>query len=106
MLNHDAKIKSMMEKGQNYISNGKRRALAQLCKVCGKEGLGKNIQDHIEAKHIDGIVLPCFYCEKTFTSRNGLRLHKKKIHGDLKNRQSTGEEMKESKVELELSAAT
>ena len=108
MLNHDAKIKSKMEKGQNYISNGKRRALAQLCKVCGKEGLGKNIQDHIEAKHIDGIVLPCFYCEKTFTSRNGLRLHKKKIHGDLKNRQSTGEEMKESKMELEeeLSAAT
>lgn len=86
LLNLDAKIKSMMEKGQNYISNGKRRALAQICKMCGKEGLGKNIQDHIEANHIEGIKLPCYYCEKTFTSRNGLRLHKKKIHT-----QSTGE---------------
>ena len=91
MLNHDAKIKSMMEKGQNYLSNGKRRALAQICKVCGKEGLGKNIQDHIESKHIDGIMLPCYHCEKTFTSRNGLRLHKKKMHGDLNATQSTGE---------------
>ena len=90
ILNHEAKIKSMMEKGQNYLSNGKRRALAQICKVCGKEGLGKNIQDHIESKHIEGIVLPCYHCDKTFTSRNGLRLHKKKFHGDFNNTQSTG----------------
>ena len=110
MLNHDAKIKSMMEKGQNYLSNGKRRALAQICKVCGKEGLGKNIQDHIESKHIDGIVLPCNYCEKTFTSRNGLRLHKKKMHGDFNNTQSTGELIdslreEEEKLNLKLDVA-
>ena len=52
-------------------------------------------------------MLPCYHCEKTFTSRNGLRLHKKKIHGDAINTPSTGElidslRMEEEKLTLKL----
>ena len=73
----DERVKSMMEKGQIKIANGKGHVFADICKVCGKEGLGRNIKDHIEANHLEGIVIPCNLCEKTFRSRNGLRLHKK-----------------------------
>ena len=71
-------VKSMMEKSQNRIASGQR--LADRCKVCGKEGKGRNIEDHIEANHIEGIVIPCNLCDKTFRSRNGLRLHMRQHH--------------------------
>ena len=65
----DAKVKSMMEKSQNMISLGKgRMGNASVCKVCGKEGQIVTIRDHIEANHLEGIELPCNFCEKTFRS--------------------------------------
>ena len=60
----DEKVKSMMEESQNMISNGKQRA--RTCKVCGKEGHGMNIRDHIEANHLEGFSLPCNDCERSF----------------------------------------
>ena len=66
-------VKSMMEKSENKYGNSNQKA--DRCKVCGKEGMGSNIQDHIEANHIEGIVIPCNLCEKTFRSRNALRHH-------------------------------
>ena len=71
----DNKVKSMMEKTQNKDTRGQ---LAFLCKVCGKEGQGPNIKDHIEANHLEGIIIPCNLCDKTFRSRNALRVHKHK----------------------------
>ena len=72
----DEKLKSMMEKSQNKTANGQR--LADRCKVCGKEGMGANIKDHIEADHLEGIIIPCNLCDKTFRSRAGFRQHKHK----------------------------
>ena len=66
-------VKSMMEKSENNYPN--QNIKADRCKVCGKEGKGNAIKDHIEANHIEGIVLPCNFCEKTFRSRNALRHH-------------------------------
>ena len=66
-------VKTMMEKSENYLADGHQKA--DRCKVCGKEGKGCNIKDHIEANHIEGIVLPCNLCKKTFRSRNALRQH-------------------------------
>ena len=74
----EERVKSMMEKSQNKYANGLR--LAHTCKVCGKEGMGSAIKDHIEANHLEGISIPCNFCNKTFRSRNGLRLHKRQYH--------------------------
>ena len=71
-------VRSMMEKSENMCQNhnkDKRQQRADRCKVCGKEGMGSAIKDHIEANHIEGIVLPCNLCDKTFRSVNALRLH-------------------------------
>ena len=35
-----------------------------------------NIMDHIEAKHIAGISIPCGLCEQVFRTRVALRHHK------------------------------
>ena len=83
----DEKVKSMMEKGQNMIPNGGKRAngtsilqTTTICKVCRKEGLWNQIRDHIESNHLEGILIPCDYCGKTVSSRHRLTVHKKKIH--------------------------
>ena len=70
----DEMVKSMMEKSENKCGNPNENRKADRCKVCGKEGKGSHIRDHIEANHIEGIVLPCNICEKTFRSRNALKL--------------------------------
>jgi len=70
------KVKSMMTKGQTIIRGRK----AEICTVCGKEDSWQNIVDHIEANHLEGVSLPCNFCEKTFRSRNGLRQHCSKDH--------------------------
>ena len=69
----EERVKSMMEKSQNKYANGLR--LAHVCQVCGKEGMGSAIKEHIEANHLEGIVIPCNLCDKTFRSRNGFRQH-------------------------------
>ena len=69
----EEKVKSLMEISQNLRANGKQKAYT--CKVCGKEGAGSAIKDHIEANHLEGIILPCDVCHKSFRSRNALRLH-------------------------------
>ena len=70
----DEKVKSMMEKSENLIANGAQKAY--VCKVCGKEGHGIAVRDHIEANHLEGISLPCNSCEKICRSGSTLRKHK------------------------------
>ena len=74
----EERVKSMMEKSQNKAPNGRQFAWA--CKVCGKEGMINAIRDHIEANHLEGILIPCNFCDKTFRSRNGLKVHKRQHH--------------------------
>ena len=75
----EERVRSMMEKSENKCVNAPNR-LADRCKMCGKEGMGSAIKDHIEANHLEGISIPCNLCEKIFRSRNGLRQHKKISH--------------------------
>ena len=70
----DEKVKSMMEMSQNLDPSGTKKA--KICKMCGKEGQGKVIRDHIEANHLEGVSLPCNVCGKEFRSRTNLRRHK------------------------------
>ena len=80
----DEKVKSMMEKSHAMLQkmvNGKpKQRRAFICKVCGKAGYSHHIIEHIEANHLEGISLPCDYCDKAFGSRNNLRQHKAKYH--------------------------
>ena len=82
----DKMVKSMMEKSLNLIPAGKqpngsaRHKSALICKVCGKEGELKSIRYHIEANHVEGISIPCRFCEKVFCSRQTLRKHKNRFH--------------------------
>ena len=77
--NLDEQVKSMMEKSQNPVSSERKRR-ADICKVCGKEGEGMVIKNHIEANHLVGISIPCNDCEATFRSRKLLRYHKTVHH--------------------------
>ena len=83
----DEKVRSLIEKGQKMIPNGGKRANGtpihqrlSICKVCGKEGLWNQIKNHIESNHLEGILIPCDYCDKLLTSRHSLGIHKSKFH--------------------------
>merc|ERR1712129_349024 len=73
----DEKVRSMMTKSENRNSAGQRH---DSCIACGKEGAQRQIKDHIEANHLDGVSIPCNYCEKTFRSRAAFRQHNTSYH--------------------------
>ena len=50
------------------------------CKVCGKEETSMNMKSHIEANHLEGVTIPCNFCEKTFRSRHSLAMHIRRNH--------------------------
>ena len=51
----DERVKSMMVKSSSFVVNRKARTYADICNVCGKEGLGSAIKHHIEVNHMDYI---------------------------------------------------
>ena len=58
----EERVKSMMGKSQNKNANGHQ--FAYVCKVCGKEGESTQIKNHIEANHLEGIIIPCNFCDE------------------------------------------
>ena len=70
----EERVKSMMKKSENNLSY-RNNTKADICKVCGKEGQSGSIKDHIEANHLEEIILPCNLCDKTFRCRSALRNH-------------------------------
>ena len=87
----DEKVKAMMKKSQNMISNNQvnangapNRTKAMICKVCQKQGLPSQIRNHVEANQLEGIVIPCNFCDKVLSSRNSLENHKSMKHKNLK----------------------
>ena len=74
----EERVKSMMEKSENKLANGLQ--LADICKICGKEGKGNVVKAHIEANHLEGMTFPCNLCEKTSRSRHALNMHKFNYH--------------------------
>ena len=74
----EERVKSMMEKSENKLAYGHQKA--DICKVCGKEGMGSDIKAHIEANHLEGMTFPCNLCDKTPRNRAALRRHKSQYH--------------------------
>ena len=51
------------------------------CTLCGQiSNYKQQIQYHIEGVHLEGILIPCQLCEKSFRSRNSLNNHKSVYH--------------------------
>ena len=75
----DKKVKSMMANESEYAAKQEQKR-SDMCKICGKEGNGSQIVKHIEANHLEGVVIPCNHCEKMFRTRNALRQHKLWYH--------------------------
>ena len=63
----DEQIFAMMTKGSRKNAQGKS---LYVCHACGKESVQSQMKDHIEANHLEGISLPCNYCDKIFRSRH------------------------------------
>ena len=87
---HEEKLKSMMTKSQNLIPNGrKQKVFAHSCKVCGKEGNGKTVKDHIELLHMEKVSLNCNFCEQAFSSRSAVKLHNERHQTSVAKLEST-----------------
>jgi len=66
-------IRSLLTATETVLPNGQGKAV--VCNVCGRKGNRRNIKDHIESKHIEGMSIPCNFCEKTFRTRMSKRQH-------------------------------
>ena len=76
----EEKVMSMVEKSEKRITVGKRIVSAFTCRICGKEGMDTDIKRHIESAHMEGLSIPCNFCEKTCRSRKGLINHIARYH--------------------------
>ena len=74
----EEKVNQLMKKSQNNTADGEQ--LAYRCTLCGKEGHGINIKYHIEANHLQGVVIPCNFCGKIFIARHALKQHTPRCH--------------------------
>ena len=73
----EEKCNSMMEKTSQKKENGN---VLYKCKVCGKEATNDHMKKHIEANHLEGVSIPCNFCEKMFRSRASLATHNRRYH--------------------------
>ena len=73
----DKQINSLMTKSSRKNMHGRS---IFVCNVCGKEEKDSNMKNHIEANHLEGISIPCNFCEKMFRSRNSKAVHVSLYH--------------------------
>ena len=70
--NLDGKVNQHVERREDGLFH---------CKVCGKSAKQKIVvKNHIEAKHLEGIEIPCPICGKIFRSKHSLTQHSFKSH--------------------------
>ena len=73
----DEKCVSMMEKTFKQDKDGK---LLYSCTICGKQAINSALKNHIEANHLEGVSIPCNFCETICSTRNALKLHVTRNH--------------------------
>ena len=49
------------------------------CNFCPKRAKKQHIRDHVEI-HVEGLMFPCKFCEKSYRSRNARRNHQNRDH--------------------------
>ena len=84
-------IETMIGRGEKMVKFGSRlrngewrMGKSYICKVCGKEGKRTHIMNHIEASHLNGVIIPCNPCKKAFRTRDSLRNHISRCHKNKK----------------------
>ena len=78
----DEQANSMMQKTSRKSAHGKP---LYNCNVCGKEAINSDIKKHIEANHLEGISIPCNFCDKIFRSSRSLTTHNQRFHKEQKD---------------------
>ena len=63
---------------ESYFRNADGMLTCRFCSKTFKQRV--HIKEHVEI-HIEGLSFPCNICGSTFTTRNVLRSHSKRIHG-------------------------
>ena len=71
------RVNSMMEKTSRKKPNG---LPLYVCTECGKEAQSDSVKKHIEVNHLEGIAIPCKFCEKYFKSTRAFVMHNVKDH--------------------------
>ena len=73
----DEQVSSLMTKSSMKSNRGKP---LYVCNVCRKEAEHMNMKNHIEANHLEGISVPCNFCDKIFRSRSSKAVHVSLFH--------------------------
>ena len=76
----DDQVNSMMARTENRNVHG--QPIYQ-CTMCGKQAKNAHLKYHIEAKHLDGVSIPCNLCPNMFRSRSILAAHIFKAHKNI-----------------------
>ena len=76
----DYQVNSMMARTENRNVHG--QPMYQ-CTMCGKQAKNAHLKYHIEAKHLDGVSIPCNLCPNMFRSRSILAAHIFKAHKNI-----------------------
>ena len=83
-IEHSANIQEVDEQINSLMTKSSRKNKygypIYVCNVCGKDGYHRQLRDHIEAKHLEGISVHCNFCEKMFRSRNAKACHVSTYH--------------------------
>ena len=81
---HSADIQKLDEQVNSLMTKSSRKNIRGMpiyvCNDCGKEGHHSQVRDHIERDHLEGISIPCNFCEKIFSSRNSKTKHMTRRH--------------------------
>ena len=77
----DARVKALIGRSEDMVKLSDKKVIKPyVCQVCEKEGQWTTIRDHVEANHLEGILIPCNICRQTFSTRNALRQHQSRLH--------------------------
>ena len=79
----DARVKALIGRSETIVKLSDKKVIKPyVCQICEKEGQWTTIRDHVEANHLERVVITCNMCHKTFSTRNAHRQHKSRIHKD------------------------
>jgi len=77
----DEKINSIVGYSGNRLGRGAYpNQMANICKVCGKEGPMGNIKSHIVSKHVPEVFLTCNICGFVAKTRKSYYAHRAMVH--------------------------